>query len=199
MNVGLGSLPHRRHGAVDLRATMEQWLTRLPPEWGLNEENADSPLRSAALPMGFNRRPQYSRGLLLVGDSGGMISPWSGEGVTQAMEAGEAAAEAVVLALLRPSGPGREEALRQYPKEINRLWGRYYRLGNHAADLVLGRYGYRPVLHPRVMASPVLVRSLARLLTEVADEPGHDRIDAVLHGLLRLVPRPALGRRTSKP
>ncbi|MEV8401642.1 geranylgeranyl reductase family protein [Streptomyces niveus] len=194
VNVGLGSLPHRRHGAVDLRASMEQWLARLPEEWGLREENADSPLRSAALPMGFNRRPQYARGLLLVGDSAGMISPWSGEGVAQAMEAGGVAAEAVALALIRPEGPAREEALRQYPREINRLWGRYYRLGNHAADLVLGQYGYRPVLNRRVMASPVLVRSLARLLTHGADEPGHDTIDAVLHTLLRLVPTPALTR-----
>ncbi|MGW6513150.1 FAD-dependent oxidoreductase, partial [Streptomyces niveus] len=97
-------------------------------------------------------------------------------------------------ALIRPEGPAREEALRQYPREINRLWGRYYRLGNHAADLVLGQYGYRPVLNRRVMASPVLVRSLARLLTHGADEPGHDTIDAVLHTLLRLVPTPALTR-----
>jgi hypothetical protein len=35
------------------------WLAGLPEDWGLNEESEDSPLRSAALPMGMNRRPQY--------------------------------------------------------------------------------------------------------------------------------------------
>ncbi len=40
------------------------------------------------------------------------------------------------------------------------------------------------------MASPVLVRTLARLLTDVSAEPGRDTIDSVLHTLLRLVPTP---------
>ncbi|MEU5717054.1 geranylgeranyl reductase family protein [Streptomyces sp. NPDC020403] len=190
VNVGLGALPHRGHGPVDLRATMDQWLTRLPPQWGLREENADSPLRSAALPMGFNRRPQYRRGLLLVGDSGGMVSPWSGEGIVQAMEAGEVAAETVALALHRPGGPGREQALHQYAKEVDRRWGRYYRLGNTVADLVLARYGYRPLLNRRVMASPAVVRTLARLLTHGTDAPSDDLIDTVVRGLVRMVPAP---------
>ncbi|MFJ2400633.1 geranylgeranyl reductase family protein [Streptomyces xanthochromogenes] len=199
INVGLGALPHRRHGAVDLRATLDRWLPRLPEEWGVTEENAASPLRSAALPMGFNRHPQYHRGLLLVGDSAGMVSPWSGEGIGQAMEAAEVAAETIALALARPAGPGREHALRQYPTEINRRWGRHYRLGNLAGDLVLGRYGYRPVLHPRVMASPPLLRTLARLLTHVADEPPRDTIDGVLHALMRAVPRTRPRARSAPP
>ncbi|WP_443049344.1 geranylgeranyl reductase family protein [Streptomyces sp. NBC_00178] len=193
VNVGLGALPHRRHGAVDLRATMDLWLARLPAHWDLREENADSPLRSAALPMGFNRRPQYRRGLLLVGDSGGMVSPWSGEGIVQAMEAGEVAAETVALALHRAEGPAREQALHHYPREVNRRWGRYYRLGNTVADLVFARYGYRPLLTRRVMASPALVQTLARLLTHGTDAPPDDLIDTVVHGLVRLVPPP--GRR----
>ncbi|MET9533408.1 geranylgeranyl reductase family protein [Streptomyces sp. NPDC006649] len=199
VNVGLGALARRQHGSVDLRATMEQWLARLPQEWGLREENADSPWRSAALPMGFNRRPQYSRGMLLVGDSAGMVSPWSGEGIGQAMEAGEAAADIVALAMLRPTGPAREEALRQYPREIQRRWGTYYRIGNSVADLVLRRYGYRPLLNRRLMASPVLVRFLARTLTYAADETAHDAVDTVLRTLLRLVPAPDLSHGTRKP
>ncbi|MFF5446471.1 geranylgeranyl reductase family protein [Streptomyces sp. NPDC012888] len=188
VNVGLGALPQRRSKPVDLRAAFDHWLTRLPEEWGIREENAEAPLRSAPLPMALNRRPQYRRGLLLVGDSAGMVSPWSGEGIAQAMEAAEVAAETIALARARPAGPRREHALHQYPAEIHRRWGRYYRLGSLAGELVLARYGYRPVLHPRVMASPPLLRALARLLTHVTDEPAHDRIDALLHAVLRLVP-----------
>ncbi|WP_308072387.1 geranylgeranyl reductase family protein [Streptomyces bambusae] len=191
VNVGLGALPQqRRSRPVDLRQTMELWLARTPEKWGLREENAESPLRSAPLPMGLNRRPQYRRGLLLVGDSAGMVSPWSGEGIAQALEAGELAAETIALALARPAGPRREYALQQYPVELLRRWGRYYRLGNVAGDLLFSRYGFRPVLHPRVMASPRLLRALARLLIHVADEPSQDGLDAVLHTLMRLVPRP---------
>ncbi|WP_328541050.1 geranylgeranyl reductase family protein [Streptomyces sp. NBC_00344] len=199
INVGLGAMPHRAHGPVDLRATMGQWLPRLPREWGVDEDSAASPWRSAALPMGFNRHPQYQRGLMLVGDSAGMVSPWSGEGIGQAMEAAEVAAETIALALARPEGAGREHALRQYPAEIQRRWGRHYRLGNLVGDLILGRHGYRPILHPRVMASPTLLRTLARLLTHVADEPPRDTIDAVLHTLFRAVPRSRPPARRTPP
>ncbi|MFJ6941000.1 geranylgeranyl reductase family protein [Streptomyces sp. NPDC101132] len=191
VNVGLGALPQqRRRRPLDLRATLDLWLSRTPEDWGLREENADSPLRSAPLPMGLNRRPQYRKGLVLVGDSAGMVSPWSGEGIAQAMESAETAAEIIALALARPAGPRREHALLQYPSEIRRRWGRYYRLGNLAGDLFFSRYGFRPVLHPRVMASPQLMRTLSRLLIHVGDEPARDGVDAVLQTLLRLVPRP---------
>ncbi|MFF3772949.1 geranylgeranyl reductase family protein [Streptomyces sp. NPDC002232] len=191
VNVGLGALPQqRRRRPVDLRAALEHWIPRLPEEWDVHEGTADSPLRSAPLPMGLNRHPQYRRGLLLVGDSAGMVSPWSGEGIAQSMEAAEVAAEIIALALARPAGPRREQALHHYPAEIRRRWARYYRLGNVAGDLLFSRFGYRPLLHPKVMASPHLLRVLARLLTHVSDEPAQDTIDAVLHTVLRLVPAP---------
>lgn len=195
VNVGLGGVGSRQHGSLELRATLNQWLARTPESWGLREENAEGPLRSAALPMGLNRHPLYARGLLLVGDSGGMISPWTGEGIGQAMEAGEAAAEMVALALARPVGPGRERVLRHYPVEMNRRWGRYYRLGNVALDALLKRSGFQSVLNGYVLGSPFLLNALARLLTNLTDEPSRDTIDHLLNGLVRLVPAPNPSRR----
>ncbi|MGW1204860.1 geranylgeranyl reductase family protein [Streptomyces cyaneofuscatus] len=194
VNVGLGALPHRRHGKADLRATLDQWLARTPEEWGLREENAEGPVRSAALPLGFNRHPLYARGLLLVGDSGGMVSPWNGEGIGQALEAGEVAAETAALALAHPEGPRREQVLRGYPVEMNRRWGRYYRLGNAAADVVFSRSGFQPVLNRYVMNSPFLLNTLARLLTDLTDKPSRDVIDHVLNTAFRIVPAPRPGR-----
>ncbi len=49
--------------------------------------------------MAFNRQPHYTRGLLLVGDSGGSINPFNGEGIAYAMETGEIAAEVIAKAL----------------------------------------------------------------------------------------------------
>ncbi|MEU1472643.1 geranylgeranyl reductase family protein [Streptomyces sp. NPDC005761] len=195
VNVGLGAIPHRRHGKADLRATMDTWLARTPEAWGLREENAEGPVRSAALPLGFNRHPLYARGLLLVGDSGGMISPWNGEGIGQALEAGEVAAETAALALALPAGPRRERALHHYPVEMNRRWGSYYRLGNAAADLVFSRSGFQPVLNRYVMGSPFLLNTLARLLTNLTDKPSRDVIDHVLNTAVRLVPAPGARRR----
>lgn len=195
VNVGLGAIPHRRHGKADLRATLDRWLARTPEAWGLREENAEGPVRSAALPLGFNRHPLYTGGLLLVGDSGGMISPWNGEGIGQALEAGEVAAETAALALALPAGPRRERALHHYPVEMNRRWGSYYRLGNTAADLVFSRSGFQPVLNRYVMGSPFLLNTLARLLTNLTDKPSRDVIDHVLNTAVRLVPAPHARRR----
>ena len=50
---------------------------------------------------------------MLVGDSGGMVNPFNGEGIAYAMESGELAAEVAVQALARPAGADRERALRR--------------------------------------------------------------------------------------
>ena len=74
-------------------------------------------MRGAALPMGFNRQPHYTRGLLLVGDSGGMVNPFNGEGIAYAMESGELAAEIIAQALARPTADARERALAGLPAD----------------------------------------------------------------------------------
>ena len=70
--------------------------------------------------MGFNRQPHYTRGLLLVGDAGGAVNPFNGEGIAYAMETGRLAAEVAAQALARPEGPSRERALQAYPTTLSR-------------------------------------------------------------------------------
>ena len=67
----------------------------MPPEWGYTDENQIGDIRGAALPMGFNRQPHYSRGVLLLGDAGGMVNPFNGEGISYAMEAAKLAADVI--------------------------------------------------------------------------------------------------------
>src|SRR2546429_87783 len=94
VNVGLGILStSKAFGSTDYRALLRSWLDGTPEEWGFREENAAGKIGGAGLPMGFNRTPQYSSGLLLVGDAGGMVNPFNGEGNSFAMEAGKAAAQ----------------------------------------------------------------------------------------------------------
>ena len=59
------------------------------------------PIRGAALPMAFNRQPHYTTGLLLVGDAGGLVNPFNGEGIAYAMESGQIAADVIVQAHAR--------------------------------------------------------------------------------------------------
>ncbi len=115
-NVGLGLLnTSDAFGHIDYRALLRRWLGAMPAEWGFSEENRTEPIRGAALPMGFNRTPHYTKGLVLVGDAGGMVNPFNGEGIAYAMESGEIAARTIVQALARPTAAGTERVLQGYP------------------------------------------------------------------------------------
>ena len=108
----------------------------MPAEWQFSEEFATGPVRGGALPMGFNRQPHYTRGLLLVGDAGGAVNPFNGEGIAYAMETGRIAAEVAAQALARPEGPARERALQAYPAALKARYGGYYTLGRVFVHLI---------------------------------------------------------------
>ena len=129
-NVGLGLLnTSAAFGNTDYHALLRQWLKGMPAEWGFTEENRTQPIRGAALPMGFNRTPHYFKGLLLVGDAGGMVNPFNGEGIAYAMESGEILARTITQALARARRPETERVLINYPHELSQAYGGYYALG----------------------------------------------------------------------
>lgn len=188
VNAGLGVLNSSSgFGKTDYRGMLTRWLDHTPADWGLREQNATCPTRGAALPMGFNRTPHYLRGMLLVGDSGGSVNPFNGEGIPYAMESGRFAAEAAIQALARPDGASRERALRAYPERLRREWGGYYRLGGLFVKLIG---------HPEVMRActrhglphPALMRFVLKLLANLSDPHGGDVSDRVIHLLTRLTP-----------
>ena len=188
VNVGLGVLNSSAgFQKTDYRRMLTRWLDGTPEEWGLREHNATGPTRGAGLPMGFNRTPHYSRGLLLVGDSGGAVNPFNGEGIPYAMESGKFAAEAVVQALARPDGPERERVLQAYPARMAAEWGAYYRLGALFVKLIG---------HPAVMRActrhglphPGLMRFVLKLLANLHDPRDGDVSDRLITTLLRITP-----------
>jgi geranylgeranyl reductase family protein len=108
-NVGLGILnTSDAFQKVDYKSLLAKWLDQTPEEWGFRDVNRTQEVRGAALPMGFNRQPHYERGLLLVGDAGGMVNPFNGEGISYAMESGALAAEIVAQAHARGSAVAME-------------------------------------------------------------------------------------------
>jgi 2-polyprenyl-6-methoxyphenol hydroxylase-like FAD-dependent oxidoreductase len=164
------------------------WLGSTPPDWGMNDEaNADGPILGAALPMGFNRVPHYSRGTLLVGDCGGMVNPFNGEGIAYAMESGELAAEVAVQALARPAGPARERALRAYSTELKARYGGYYRLGGIFVKLIGNPHVMR-IATKHGLPHPVLMRFVLKLLANLTDPRGGDAMDRVINAMTKVVP-----------
>jgi len=189
VNVGLGVLnSSSAWGKTNFRAMLTDWLSTTPPDWGMNDEaNAAGPILGAALPMGFNRVPHYTRGVLLVGDSGGMVNPFNGEGIAYAMESAELAAEAAVEALRRPAGPARERVLRGYPLELKARYGGYYRLGHWFVKLI-GNPQLMKIGTRHALPHPLLMRFVLKLMANLTDPRGGDAMDRIINGLSRLAP-----------
>ncbi len=188
VNVGLGVLnSSSAFGKTNYRRMLTEWLGATPPEWGMNDEaNADGPILGAALPMGFNRVPHYTRGVLLVGDSGGMVNPFNGEGIAYAMESGELAAEVVAQALGR-TGADRERALAAYPAELKARYGGYYRLGNVFVKMI-GNPQIMRIATKHGMPHPTLMRFVLKLLANLTDPRGGDAMDRVINAMTKVVP-----------
>ena len=189
VNVGLGTVSSTASSQkMNFRELLWTWLANTPDEWGLRPENQVGGIGSAALPMSFNRKPAYHRGLLLVGDSGGMVSPFNGEGIPYAMEAADFAADAIADAHARGFGtPGAERALEGYASRLAHEWGGYYRLGQVFVSLIerpeimrlCTRYGL-----PR----PTLMRFTMKLLAHLYDTSDGDWMDKVITAATRVVP-----------
>ncbi len=197
VNVGLGVLNSSAgYGKTNYRALLRDWLEATPEAWGLRDESAaDGPVRGAALPMGFNRVPHYSRGLMLVGDSGGMVNPFNGEGIAYAIESAEIAAEAAAAALRQPNAPRREAQLKRYPELMSLRLGSYYRMGQIFVHLI-GQPRIMKLCTEHGLQRPALMRLVLKLLANLTDEPGGDFADRIVNGMRIVTPRPgALGGR----
>ena len=188
VNVGLGSVSSTNAATkVDYRDLFRTWMANAPEEWELTPENQDGPLRGAALPMGFNRGPLYGDGVMLVGDAGGMVSPFNGEGIAYALAAGRVAAEAAAQGLARGSAAGRERAFAAYQTRMRDDLGGYY---------TLGRIFVKLIEHPQVMRictryglpRPLVMRFTHKLLADCYEPRGGDVMDRVIAGLARMVP-----------
>ena len=188
VNVGLGVLNSSAgYHKTDYRGLLTKWLDTTPPEWGLREENAIGPARGAGLPMGFNRTPHYRPGIVLVGDSGGSVNPFNGEGIPYAIESGKLAAEAVIQALARPEGPNRERALAAYPQTMAAEWGSYYRLGGLFVKLI-GNPAVMRLCTRHGLPHPALMRLVLKLLANLYDPRDGDMSDRILAALTRITP-----------
>jgi len=188
-NVGLGLLnTSLAFGNTDYHALLRKWLKGMPAEWGFTEENRTQPIRGAALPMGFNRTPHYYQGLLLVGDAGGMVNPFNGEGIAYAMESGEILARTIVQALARSRRAETERVLAGYPHALNQAYGGYYALGRTFVKLI-GKPTLMRIATKHSMGRPALMRFALKLLANLTDPRG-DASDRLVNGLSRLAPNP---------
>ncbi|WP_207933392.1 geranylgeranyl reductase family protein [Actinomadura sp. GC306] len=187
-NVGCGLLnTSQAFQNVDYRGLLKRWCAQMPEDWQFDEEHATSKIRGAALPMGFNRQPHYTRGMLLVGDAGGMINPFNGEGIDYALESGRLAADIMVQALARRTPAQRERTLYEYPRILKDEHGGYF---------TLARVFVQAIGDPRIMKfltshglpHPTLMRFTLKLLANLTDPKGGDAMDRVINAMQKVAP-----------
>jgi geranylgeranyl reductase family protein len=188
VNAGLGVLNSSAgFQKTNYRSLLSTWLDTTPAEWGLREDNAVGKTQGAGLPMGFNRTPHYADGVLLVGDSGGSVNPFNGEGIPYAMESGKYAAAAVVQALARPQGPSRERAFASYPAAMAAEWGAYYRLGGVFVKLI-GNPAVMRACTRHGLPHPRLMKFVLKLLANLTDPHDGDASDRIITALTKITP-----------
>jgi geranylgeranyl reductase family protein len=187
-NVGLGILnTSAAFGKTDYKDVMRRWVATMPAEWTYNDETMVGPIRGAALPMGFNRQPHYADGLLLVGDAGGMVNPFNGEGIAYAMESGRLAAEVVAQAFARGDAAGRERVLRSYPVVMGQALGGYYTLGRYFAKMI-GNPEVMRLATKHGLPRTTLMRFLLKVMANLAEPSGGDAGDRVINALSKMAP-----------
>ncbi|OKL48730.1 geranylgeranyl reductase family protein [Boudabousia marimammalium] len=188
VNVGLGSVSSTKKATrLPYKQIFEAWTRNLPEEWGFTPENQQGPLRSAALPMAFNRKPLYEDGLLLTGDAAGLVSPYNGEGIAPALAAGRIIAQTYASASVRSTDHGFDLAMENYPAALKQQLGSYYMMGRAFVALIE---------HPEVMRLCTkyglprkrLMRVVHKLLSDGYERQGGDLTDRTLQLLTKLVP-----------
>jgi flavin-dependent dehydrogenase len=137
--------------------------------------------------MALARGPAYTRGLLLAGDSAGVVNPFNGEGISYALETGRMAGETAAEALAAPEGPAREAVLRRHPQRLREEYGRHHRLGT-AFLALLDRPGLVRFATAHGLRRPALVSAALRLMGNLSDGRDGDRLDRAIALLTRLTP-----------
>ncbi|HUG83795.1 MAG TPA: geranylgeranyl reductase family protein, partial [Euzebya sp.] len=182
-NVGWGLISTSRHfQSTSYRKVLDDWVASFPPEWEMTPATREGKVKGAGLPMGHNRHPHLIKGAVLVGDSGGMVNPFNGEGISYAIEAAEMAARAIDTALRTND----DRALQAYPRELSATWGGYYTLGHIflkvMADPLVMRLATTYGL-PRRRVMDFVFRTMAHLV----NDRNRNITDVVINTLSRVV------------
>ena len=190
VNVGIGLLStFNQWKAVNTTHLMESFVSYAPESWDLRPETSCGPPTGGRLPMGMSVGPHTGPTYLVVGDAGGAINPFNGEGIAYAYETGRMAAAAVDVALATGDGM----ALRAYETELQETYGLYFKVAR-AFVKIIGRPELMRVLVSTAMHSRTLMEWVLRIMANLIrpDELGPaEAAYRAVAALVRLVPEPA--------
>ncbi len=170
VNVGVGLLStFSRWRDVNTSRLMESFVGCAPRSWGLSEATSCGPPTGGRLPMGLSVGPSAGPTHLVVGDAGGAINPFNGEGIAYAYETGRTAA--IVLGEALSSGDN--TTLRLYDARLQDAYGVYFKVARSFVKLI-GHPELMRVLVTTSMRSRTLMEWVMRIMANILrpDETG---------------------------
>jgi flavin-dependent dehydrogenase len=192
VNVGIGLLStFNQWKAVNTTHLMDSFVDYAPESWALRPDTCCGPPTGGRLPMAMSVCPHAGPTYLVVGDAGGAINPFNGEGIAYAYETGRLAASAVSEALVTGDGM----ALHAYETELEETYGLYFKVAR-AFVKIIGRPELMRALVSTGMRSRTLMEWVLRIMANLLrpDELGPaEAVYRAVAALARLVPDPAPG------
>ena len=133
MNVGVGLLStDQRWKGLNTSRLMDAFVAQAPKSWGISPETSCAPATGGRLPMGLGVGPRTGINTLAIGDAGGLINPFNGEGIAYGYETGRMAAAFLGQAL----AGGGAESIADYERHLDEIYGDYYRVGRAFVRLI---------------------------------------------------------------
>ncbi len=145
INVGIGLLStFRDWREVNTSHLMGEWAATAPDYWKIDPDSPTGAPTGGRIPMAGSVNPKVGPTWAVVGDAGGSVNPFNGEGIDYAYETGRHVAELLGEALTTGDGM----ALQQYPKWLEAEYGLYFKVAR---------------LFAQVIGQPALMRELTRV------------------------------------
>jgi len=145
INVGIGLLStFRDWREVNTSHLMTEWAATAPDYWKIDPDNPVCAPTGGRIPMAGSVNPKVGPTWAVVGDAGGSVNPFNGEGIDYAYETGRHVAGLLAEAI--ETGDGMY--LQQYPKWLEAEYGLYFKVAR---------------LFAQIIGQPALMRELTRV------------------------------------
>ncbi len=119
-NVGIGMRHHDiKKRNIDLQATLQNVITSPTFATRFKQAKLTQKIKGWNLPTGSIFRPNFHDGVLLIGDAAGLVDPFTGEGIGNAMASAEIAVEVAKEAILQ--GDTTRSFLKVYDTNLKQL------------------------------------------------------------------------------
>jgi digeranylgeranylglycerophospholipid reductase len=124
LNIGFGGY-NRTIKSIKVKEIWEDYINLLKKDGYFPKDQKTPPVKGAPLPLGGPMKATTMDYTLLVGDSAGMVSPLSGEGIYYGMHAGKLAIKTIKAAL--ETEDFSQKHLDQYHSDWNNVFGKELR------------------------------------------------------------------------